>query len=91
MLSVTSVVLFVGVGFLSWGLIEYGLHRFIFHYDARSRIGRKIVYHAHMSHHENPEANNRHFASLFLSVPVAIVYWLLAWGQPGHGRQHSSC
>ena len=82
-LSVTSVVLLLGFGFLSWGFIEYLLHRFIFHYDARSRIGRKLVYHAHQSHHENPEAHSRHLASLFLSMPVGAVYWLIAWAATG--------
>src|SRR6185369_2940671 len=66
-------VLLLGLGFVSWGLIEYGLHRFVFHYDARSRI----------AHHENPEAHSRHFASLLLSAPVAVVYWLIAWAATG--------
>src|SRR5215510_9962524 len=52
-LSGWSVVLSLAAGFLSWGLIEYVLHRFIFHYDSRSRIGRKLLYHAHISHHED--------------------------------------
>jgi sterol desaturase/sphingolipid hydroxylase (fatty acid hydroxylase superfamily) len=74
-----SILLLLGAGFLSWSLIEYGLHRFIFHYDAQSRLGRKLLYHAHLSHHESPEATNRIFASLYLSVPIAAAYWLLAW------------
>ena len=78
-----SIVLLLASGFLSWGLIEYGLHRFIFHYDARSRLGRKLLYHAHLSHHENPTATNRIFASLFLSTPIAAAYWLLAWAATG--------
>jgi sterol desaturase/sphingolipid hydroxylase (fatty acid hydroxylase superfamily) len=82
-LSVWTVGLLLGAGFLSWGVIEYVLHRFIFHYDARSRLGRKILYYAHVSHHENPEARSQHFASLVLSSPVAAVYWLLAWAATG--------
>lgn len=82
-LSVWSVVLLFSFGFVSWGFIEYGLHRFVFHYDARSRIGQKLLYHAHMSHHENPEAISRHFASLLLSAPVAAAYWLIAWAATG--------
>ena len=78
-LSVSTIVLLLGAGFLSWGFIEYVMHRFLFHYDARSSTGRWFVYHAHLSHHENPEANSRHFASLLLSMPVAAAYWLIAW------------
>jgi sterol desaturase/sphingolipid hydroxylase (fatty acid hydroxylase superfamily) len=70
-------------GVLSWGLIEYGLHRFIFHYHARSRLGVELLYQVHLSHHESPEAINRLFASLFLSTPIASAYWLLAWAVTG--------
>jgi hypothetical protein len=83
LMSVWSAVLFISFGFLSWGLIEYVLHRFIFHYDARSQIGRKLLYEAHISHHEDPERRSRHVASLILSTPVAVVYWLLAWAATG--------
>lgn len=78
-LSTLSVIFLLVCGFLSWGLIEYVLHRFIFHYHARSRLGRKILYQAHISHHENPEAIKKHFASLLLSTPISAGYWLLGW------------
>lgn len=71
--------LFITAGILSWTLIEYGLHRFIFHYSARSDFGRKFVYAAHLSHHENPRETPRLFSSLLISLPVALVYLLLAW------------
>ena len=70
-------LLFIGVGVLSWTLIEYALHRFIFHYSARSEFGRKLVYAAHLSHHENPRATNRLFSSLLLSLPISTGYVLL--------------
>ena len=66
-------------GLLSWSLIEYLLHRLIFHHDARSHLGRKLIYEAHMSHHENPEAHSKHLASILLSTPIAVAYWLLSW------------
>ena len=71
-------LLFIVSGVLSWTAIEYALHRFIFHYDARSQFGRKLLYAAHISHHENPGATYRLFSSLFLSVPIATGYLLLA-------------
>jgi hypothetical protein len=46
-------------GILSWMLIEYGLHRFIFHYSARSSFGRRFIYAAHMSHHRIRELRRR--------------------------------
>ena len=81
--SLLSVLLLLTSGFLSWGLVEYVLHRFIFHYDARSERSRRFVYAAHLSHHENPRSLERLFASLRLSVPIALIYYLLAWALLG--------
>jgi hypothetical protein len=78
--------LFIGVGVLSWTLVEYALHRFIFHYSARSDFGKKLVYAAHLSHHENPRTRNHLFSSLVVSLPVATAYLLLAWFATGSLR-----
>lgn len=82
---VASFALFAS-GVLSWGLLEYALHRFAFHYDARSEFGRKFVYAAHLSHHENPRRSDGVFSSLVISAPVATVYLLLAWLATGSWR-----
>lgn len=66
-------------GILSWMLIEYGLHRFIFHYNARSTFGRRLIYAAHMAHHENPRATRGILSGFVLSAPVAAVYGLLLY------------
>jgi sterol desaturase/sphingolipid hydroxylase (fatty acid hydroxylase superfamily) len=78
-----SIALLLASGFFTWSLIEYSLHRFIFHYQARSAFGRKILYQAHLSHHEDPTNSDRIFASLLLSTPFAAAYWLLAWAATG--------
>ena len=70
-------------GILSWILIEYGLHRFIFHYSARSSFGKKFIYAAHLSHHEDPRALRGIFSGFTLSAPVALVYGLLLYGTTG--------
>ena len=72
-------LLLIGLGVFSWMLIEYVLHRLIFHYHARSDFGRKLLYAAHLSHHENPRATHRLFSSLVISLPVATGYLLLTW------------
>ncbi len=81
-----GILLLLVTGLLSWGLVEYALHRFIFHYDARSESGRKFVHAAHLSHHEDPGATDRLFTGLRMSVPIAAVYWLLAWAAAGSWR-----
>jgi sterol desaturase/sphingolipid hydroxylase (fatty acid hydroxylase superfamily) len=81
-----QILLLISLGVLSWTLIEYALHRFIFHYTARSERGRKFVYAAHLSHHENPRATSRLFSGLLISLPVAGVYLLLTWLTTGSSR-----
>ncbi|HKS08748.1 MAG TPA: sterol desaturase family protein [Pyrinomonadaceae bacterium] len=79
-------VLLISFGILSWTLIEYVLHRFIFHYSARSAFGKKLVYAAHLSHHAMPRTANHFFSSLLVSLPVAITYLLSAWIITGSWR-----
>jgi sterol desaturase/sphingolipid hydroxylase (fatty acid hydroxylase superfamily) len=86
--SALQNLLLVVVGVLSWTLIEYGLHRFVFHYSARSEFGRKLLYAAHLSHHENPTATSRLFSSLLVSLPVATAYFLL--GRIATGSWHAA-
>lgn len=78
-----SVVPLLTIGLGSWTLFEYVMHRFIFHYDARSRLGRKFLYHAHVSHHENPVAKSGLSSSLILGLPIGAAYWQLAWAATG--------
>lgn len=88
-LSLSFSLILLAVGVLSWGLLEYVLHRFLFHYDARSEAGKRLVYAAHLSHHEDPRATNKIFSSLLISAPVAAAYLLLARITAGSWRAAS--
>jgi sterol desaturase/sphingolipid hydroxylase (fatty acid hydroxylase superfamily) len=74
----TILALFV-TGIISWCFVEYILHRFIFHYDAKSEPLRDLIYQIHTSHHENPKSTESLFASLRTSVPIASIYCLIVW------------
>ena len=76
--SITSILFLCFIGVLSWGLIEYLLHRAVFHFDARSEKGRNFVYVMHLSHHSRPKAMDDLFTSLRLSLPIALCYCALA-------------
>jgi dihydroceramide fatty acyl 2-hydroxylase len=88
-LSLGAGFLLLVSGLLSWGLLEYGLHRFVFHYHAQSELGKKLVYAAHLSHHDDPHATDRIFSSLLISAPVATAYLLLARIATGSWRAAS--
>jgi sterol desaturase/sphingolipid hydroxylase (fatty acid hydroxylase superfamily) len=77
--SLTSILFLCLTGVLTWGLIEYGLHRLVFHFEAKSEKGRNFVFALHLSHHANPKAMDDLFASLRLSLPIALIYCSLAW------------
>ena len=81
--STRGTLLLISIGFLSWELLEYVLHRFLFHLDVRSESFRRLIYYAHLSHHDNPRAADKLFSSLWLSVPIALLYFLLAWSLLG--------
>ncbi len=70
-------------GFLSWALVEYGLHRFVFHHSARMAPSGPSFSAAHQSHHDHPQAVDQLFSSLRMSAPVAFCYCLLAWAVLG--------
>src|SRR5689334_10279953 len=69
-ISLLRALILVLMGIISWGFVEYGLHRFIFHYDAQSEKGKEFLNAMHMSHHEDPKALDQLFASMKTSVVV---------------------
>ena len=78
-MSKSRIVILVVCGFLSWGLVEYVVHRFAFHLETLPVFGSNFLNASHLAHHEDPKAMNDLFANLKMSVPVATAYWLLAW------------
>lgn len=64
---------FLGYGFLGlffWTFIEYFLHRFVFHYPAKSPLGNRIIYLMHGLHHEDPADPTR----LVMPPTPALIY-----------------
>jgi hypothetical protein len=52
--SLVDLVWLFPVGLCSWTLLEYGLHRFVFHREIRTVSIRKIINSSHMEHHLAP-------------------------------------
>jgi sterol desaturase/sphingolipid hydroxylase (fatty acid hydroxylase superfamily) len=61
------------VGVLIWTFTEYTLHRYMFHFPATSKWGKRIVFLFHGIHHDDPEDARR----LVMPPAVSIV---LAYG-----------
>lgn len=88
-LSSWQLVLTAVVGFFSWTLSEYWLHRIVFHYNPGKGIGARIHFYIHGIHHDLPDDAYRlvmpPLASFLIAVPiVGFFYFLLGsvWFYP---------
>lgn len=64
-------------GVLVWTLTEYIIHRWAFHYEPKSSIGKKIHFLVHGIHHDYPRDSTRLVMPLLVSIPLAAAFYLL--------------
>jgi len=78
----TILVVFVAA-MLSWTLFEYIIHRFLFHFEAKSAWGKRLVYIFHENHHEYPRDKMRLFMppvpSMLLASLVFSIFCFFSW------------
>jgi 4-hydroxysphinganine ceramide fatty acyl 2-hydroxylase len=75
-----SIFLVAGLflfGVLVWTLLEYIIHRWVFHYEPKSRVGRKLHFIVHGVHHDYPNDARRLVMPPSVSIPLAVVFWVL--------------
>ncbi len=58
-LPVAQVLAISLPGLVVWTLAEYGLHRFVFHFPAKSRVGKYLIFMFHGVHHAAPRDKTR--------------------------------
>ena len=64
-------------GLFFWSLAEYLLHRFVFHLEPDSRWGRRLHFIIHGVHHDYPHDPMRLVMPPSVSVPLALIVFLL--------------
>ncbi|MGO9308787.1 MAG: sterol desaturase family protein [Spirochaetia bacterium] len=64
-------------GLLLWTISEYFLHRFIFHFTPRTPRQKRVAFLIHGVHHAQPRVKTRLVMPLMMSVPLAVVFYLL--------------
>lgn len=72
-LSVGITVLMFFVGLLAFTLVEYLIHRYVFHMDASTERRAKMQYTMHGVHHEFPKDKDRLAMPPLLSVTLATI------------------
>jgi len=70
------ITLFIG-GLFTWTLAEYLLHRFVFHYNAKSEFGKKIHFIFHGVHHDYPSDSRRLVMPPSVSIPLAVIFYFI--------------
>lgn len=66
-------------GFFAWTLTEYVLHRFVFHYEPKTKLGRDIHFLFHGIHHDYPNDSTRLVMPPVVSIPLAFLFGSLFW------------
>ncbi len=62
-------------GLFLWTLGEYTLHRFLFHYNAKSEKTKRIFFLFHGVHHAQPQDKTRLVMPFPVSIPLALVFY----------------
>jgi sterol desaturase/sphingolipid hydroxylase (fatty acid hydroxylase superfamily) len=73
---VNGLLAFVG-GVLLWTLVEYVIHRWLFHYHPTSVPGKKLHFLVHGIHHDYPRDATRLVMPLLVSIPLAVGFFYL--------------
>lgn len=72
------VALFGGI--LFWTLLEYLLHRFVFHFEPHGELQEDLAFLVHGIHHDYPWDPDRLVMPPIVSLMVgALLYWPLYW------------
>ncbi len=76
-ISAINIIFFIIVGIFVWTFVEYFLHRFIFHFNAKSEFGKKLHFIFHGVHHDYPNDSRRLVMPPSVSIPLAVLFYFL--------------
>src|SRR5436190_10202892 len=76
-LSIPFVLALFAFGILIWTLLEYVIHRCIFHYEPKSRWGKFLHFMLHGVHHDYPNDASRLVMPPVVSIPLAVLFYFL--------------
>jgi sterol desaturase/sphingolipid hydroxylase (fatty acid hydroxylase superfamily) len=64
-------------GLFIWTITEYLLHRFIFHWELKSKLGAQIHFIFHGVHHDYPSDSRRLVMPPSVSIPLALLFYFM--------------
>jgi len=81
-----NLLYFIGwvvMGLFIWTITEYVLHRWVFHFYPKSKIGQRIHFIFHGVHHDYPNDAKRLVLPPSASIPMALaLYFFFLWILP---------
>lgn len=78
-LSAAKYLMIFIMGMLLWTLAEYLLHRYIFHFDAKSKLGKRFVFLFHGLHHDDPHDPTRLVMPPAPAILISSFLYFLMW------------
>lgn len=82
-LSILTVTGLFLIGALIWTLLEYIIHRYAFHYEPRTRLGKQLHFIVHGVHHDYPNDAKRLVMPPAVSIPLAVAFYALFFATLG--------
>ena len=76
-LTTAETVALVASGWLFWTLMEYWIHRIVFHFEPESGPGARFHWIIHGVHHDHPNDPLRLVMPPSVSVPLAAAFYAL--------------
>ncbi len=73
----STVLALLIIGCLSWSIVEYVLHRFLFHISDVKEPWKTLASGLHLDHHHNPEDPDKVLAPPLASLAFGAVVYLL--------------
>jgi sterol desaturase/sphingolipid hydroxylase (fatty acid hydroxylase superfamily) len=66
-------------GYALWTLVEYWMHRLVFHFEPEDGLGARLHWIIHGVHHDHPNDPLRLVMPPSVSVPLATLFGVLFW------------
>lgn len=79
LLNISQILILFPLGLFSFTLVEYVVHRYVFHMEITNKIKEKIQYGAHGVHHEYPNDQSRLVMPPVLSLPISTILFFITY------------
>ncbi|HPI36963.1 MAG TPA: sterol desaturase family protein [Ignavibacteriaceae bacterium] len=76
-LTFLSTLFYIFFGMFVWTITEYLLHRFVFHFEPNSEIGKRLHFIFHGVHHDYPNDPLRLVMPPAVSIPLALMFYFV--------------